>query len=135
MKYIITTTFVFLTTLIFSQKSIDTTLLMIPVKVGQTILLDLNELERLKKQEQTYINEITQLENKVSKTEKIVSVLEEKDKKNNEIIKLSEDKYKLVDEENKNLIGDIKKTKTKHIIIDIIGGAIITGLTYVLIFK
>jgi hypothetical protein len=81
------------------------------------------------------MKEIYQLEVKIFKNEKIISTLEEKDKKNNQIISLSESKYKLVDEENKTLRTDIKRIKTKHIIIDIIGGSIIAGLTYALVFK
>ena len=135
MKYVINILFIFFTSFLFSQKNVDSTTLYIPFKVGKAILLDLNELEKLKKQEETYIKEIYQLEVKVYKNEKIISVLEEKDKKNKEILSLSGEKYKLVEEENKNLREEIKRIKTKHIIIDIIGGSIIAGLTYVLVFK
>lgn len=135
MKFVISILFVFLTTFVFSQKNVDTTILYIPVKVAKSILIDLNEMDRLKKQEETYIKEIYQLEVKVFKNEKIISVLEEKNKKNEKIISLSESKYKLLDEDNKNLRTEIKRIKTKHIIIDIIGGSIITGLTYILVFR
>ena len=56
-------------------------------------------------------------------------------KKNNEIIELKDSKYKLVDDENKELRDDIKKIKTKNIIIEIVGGSIITALTYIIVFK
>ena len=109
--------FMLLTNISFGQIiESDTTTLLIPVNVGKSILVDLNDLERLKKQEVTYKNEIQQLENKVFKNEKIITSLEDKDKKNNEIIELKDSKYKLVDEENKQLRDDIKKIKTKNII-------------------
>lgn len=135
MKYILNILFICLTTLCFSQKNVDSTTLYVPFKVGKSILLDLNELDKMKKQEESYVKEIYQLEVKIFKNERIISNLEEKDKKNEKIISLSESKYKLVDEENKNLRTEIKRVKTKHIIIDIIGGSIIAGLTYALVFK
>ena len=128
--------FMLLTNISFGQIiESDTTTLLIPVNVGKSILVDLNDLERLKKQEVTYKNEIQQLENKVFKNEKIITTLEVKDKKNNEIIELKDSKYKLVDDENKELRDDIKKIKTKNIIIEIVGGSLITVLTYIIAFK
>ena len=53
----------------------------------------------------------------------------------NEIIELKDSKYKLVDDENKELRDDIKKIKTKNIIIEIVGGSLITALTYIIAFK
>jgi DNA repair exonuclease SbcCD nuclease subunit len=135
MKFIINILFVFITTFSFSQKNVDTTTLYVPVNVGKSILLDLNEFDRLKKQEETYVKEIYQLESKIYKNERIISVLEEKNKKNEKIITLSESKFKLLDEDNKGLRTEIKRIKTKHIIVDIIGGSIIVGLTYTLVFK
>jgi hypothetical protein len=136
MKNILILFFILLTNISFGQIiESDTTKLLIPVNVGKSILVDLNDLERLKKQEVTYKNEIQQLENKVFKNEKIITSLEEKDKKNNEIIELKDSKYKLVDEENKQLRDDIKKIKTKNVIIEIVGGSIIAALTYIITFK
>jgi hypothetical protein len=136
MKNILILFFILLTKISFGQIiESDTTTLLIPVNVGKSILVDLNDLERLKKQEVTYKNEIIQLENKVFKNEKIITTLEEKDKKNNEIIELKDSKYKLVDDENKELRDDIKKIKTKNIIIEIVGGSLITVLTYIIAFK
>ncbi len=136
MKNILILFFILLTKVSFGQIiESDTTTLLIPVNVGKSILVDLNDLERLKKQEVTYKNEIIQLENKVFKNEKIITTLEEKDKKNNEIIELKDSKYKLVDDENKQLRDDIKKIKTKNIIIEIVGGSLITVLTYIIAFK
>jgi hypothetical protein len=136
MKNILILFFILLTKVSFGQIiESDTTTLLIPVNVGKSILVDLNDLERLKKQEVTYKNEIIQLENKVFKNEKIITTLEEKDKKNNEIIELKDSKYKLVDDENKELRDDIKKIKTKNIIIEIVGGSLITVLTYIIAFK
>lgn len=136
MKNILILFFILLTKISFGQIiESDTTTLLIPVNVGKSILVDLNDLERLKKQEVTYKNEIIQLENKVFKNEKIITTLEEKDKKNNEIIELKDSKYKLVDDENKQLRDDIKKIKTKNIVIEIVGGSLITVLTYIIAFK
>jgi len=51
------------------------------------------------------------------------------------IVTLKEEKFKIVDEENKSLRDDIAKLKTKNTIFNIVGGAIIGGLTYLIIFK
>ena len=51
------------------------------------------------------------------------------------IVTLKEEKFKIVDEENKSLRDDITKLKTKNTIFNIVGGAIIGGLTYIIIFK
>jgi hypothetical protein len=40
-----------------------------------------------------------------------------------------------VDDQNKDLRTDIKKLKTKNTIIEIVGGAIIGALTYIVLFK
>ena len=51
------------------------------------------------------------------------------------IIGLTEEKVSLLDEENKQLRIDIGKIKTKNTIIEIVGGAIIGALTYIIVFK
>ena len=44
-------------------------------------------------------------------------------------------KVKLVEEDNTNLRKDIKKIKTKNTIIEIVSGAIVGALTYIVVFK
>jgi hypothetical protein len=113
----------------------DTTTICFPVNVGKQILLDLNDLDRLKKQSDLDKKEIQELENKVVKEEGIVKFLEEKDKNNEVIIKDTEEKVKLLDEDNKDLRKDIKRIKTKNTIIEIVSGSIVGALTYILVFK
>ena len=50
-------------------------------------------------------------------------------------IKKEGEKYTIVDDQNKGLRTDIKKLKTKNTIIEIVGGAIIGALTYIVLFK
>ena len=138
MKKIILLTFLMLSFVGFSQtkqQKEDTTKICFPLSVGKQILLDLNDLDNLKKQSILDKKEIQELENKVTKEEGIVKFLEEKDKYNETIIKDTEEKVKLLDTENKDLRKDIKKIKTKNTIIEIVSGAIVGGLTYILIFK
>lgn len=129
--------FIFITTNILGQNVCceDTSYLRIPVWVGKEILLDVNELERLKAIELESNKEIIELEKKILVQEKSISVLEETNNKSLRIIGLTEEKVNLLDDENKQLRSDIGKIKTKHTIIEIFGGAIIGALTYVLVFK
>jgi hypothetical protein len=113
----------------------DTTTICFPVNVGKQILLDLNDLDRLKKQSDLDKKEILELENKVVKEEGIVKFLEQKDKNNEVIIKDTEEKVKLLEEDNKDLRKDIKRIKTKNTIIEIVSGSIVGALTYILVFK
>ena len=88
MKKIILLTFFMVSFMGFSQtKPIkeDTTTICFPVNVGKQILLDLNELDKLKKQSILDQKEIKELETKVIKEEDVVKFLEQKDK-NSEII-------------------------------------------------
>ena len=129
--------FVFITTNFLSQNLCceDTTNLSVPVWVGKEILLDLNELDRLKKIEIESNKEISELEKKILLQEKSISVLEETNNNSLRIIGLTEEKVNLLNEENKELRKDIGKIKTKHTIIEIFGGAVIGALTYILVFK
>lgn len=113
----------------------DTTKICFPVNVGKQILLDLNDLDRLKKQSDLDKKEIKQLENKVIKEEGVVKFLEQKDSTNQVIIKDTEEKVILLEDDNKNLRKDIKKIKTKNTIIEIVSGAIVGALTYIIVFK
>lgn len=129
--------FVFITTNFLSQNLCceDTTNLNVPVWVGKEILLDLNELERLKKIEIESNKEITELEKKILIQEKSISTLEETNSHSLRIIGLTEEKVNLLDGENKQLRIDIGKVRTKHTVIEIFGVAIIGALTYILVFK
>ena len=113
----------------------DTTNICFPVKVGKQILLDLNDFDRLKKQSDLDKKEIKQLENKVVKEEGVIKFLEQKDSTNQVIIKDTEEKVILLEDDNKNLRKDIKKIKTKNTIIEIVSGAIVGALTYIIVFK
>ena len=137
MRNIILLFFVFFTSLVFGQNPCpeDTTQLDLPVWVGKEILLDLNELERLKSIELQTTKEISELEKKIIYQEKSISVLEETNNKNLRVIGLTEEKVNLLNEENNQLMSDIGKLKTKNTVIEIIGGAIIGALTYIIVFK
>ena len=59
--------FVFLTSIIFSQKTktIDTSQICMPYSVAQKILIDLNEYDKLKKLSELDRKEISELNNKI----------------------------------------------------------------------
>jgi len=138
MKKIILITFLMFSFMGFSQtkpQKEDTTKICFPVNVGKQILLDLNDLDRLKKQSDLDKKEIKQLENKVIKEEGVVKFLEQKDSTNQVIIKDTEEKVILLEDDNKNLRKDIKNIKTKNTIIEIVSGAIVGALTYIIVFK
>ncbi len=137
MKKILLLFFIFFTTIVLGQIECpeDTTELKIPVWVGREILLNLNELDRLKSIEIQTTKEISELEKKVLVQEKSISVLEESNNRNLRIIGLTEEKVNLLNDENKQLRIDIGKVRTKHTVIEIFGVAIIGALTYILVFK
>ena len=81
MKKIILLTFFMVSFMGFSQtkpQKEDTTTICFPVNVGKQILLDLNELDKLKKQSILDQKEIKELETKVIKEEDVVKFLEQK---------------------------------------------------------
>ena len=129
--------FIFFTMIVFGQNKWidDTTELRIPVWVGKEILLNLNELDRLKTIEIQTGKEISELEKKILSQEKSILILEETNAHGLRIIGLTEEKVILLNDENKQLRIDIGKIKTKNTVIEIIGAAIIGALTYVIVFK
>jgi hypothetical protein len=136
MRRIITLLIVLNSFMGFSQTNVvDSNEICIPFTIGRQILLDLTELDRLREESKLTKLEIIELEKKSIKQDGIINVLEEKDSNNVQIIQMTEDKFKIVNEENGKLRDDIRKLKTKTTIIEIIGTAIITSITYIFIFK
>lgn len=136
MKRLITFLILFNTLTIFGQTGVkDSNQICLPYTIGRQILLDLNELDRLREESKLTKLEIIELEKKSIKQDGIINVLEEKDSNSIQIIKMTEDKFKIVNEENEKLRGDIRKLKTKTTIIEIVGTAILTSITYIFIFK
>jgi uncharacterized coiled-coil protein SlyX len=137
MKNIVTLIFLLFsfTTIAQKEMQIDTNLICFPNSIGKQILNDLNDLDRLKSIEIKTTKEISELEKKIVFQEKSISTLEETNSHSLRIIGLTEEKVNLLDEENKQLMVDIGKIKTKNTVIEIVGGAIIGALTYILVFK
>jgi uncharacterized coiled-coil protein SlyX len=137
MKNIVTLIFLLFsfTTIAQKEMQIDTNLICFPNSIGKQILNDLNDLDRLKSIEIKTTKEISELEKKIVFQEKSISTLEETNSHSLRIIGLTEEKVNLLDQENKQLMVDIGKIKTKNTVIEIVGGAIIGALTYILVFK
>ena len=137
MKNIVTLIFLLFsfTTIAQKEMQIDTNLICFPNSIGKQILNDLNDLDRLKSIEIKTKKEISELEKKIIFQEKSISTLEETNSHSLRIIGLTEEKVNLLDQENKQLMVDIGKIKTKNTVIEIVGGAIIGALTYILVFK
>lgn len=129
--------FIFFSFLSIAQKNIksDTNTICFPSNVGKQILLDLNELDRLKENEKLTKKEISELEKKVVKQDSIISKLTQKDVNNQLIVKGVEEKYKLVEEDNKNLRKELKWIGIKNNIIEIVSGALMASFVYVELFK
>jgi hypothetical protein len=121
----------------FSQKVItpDTSKICFPTEVGKQIMLDLNELDRLKENEKLTEKEISELQKKVVKQDSVISKLEQKDVNNQLIVKGVEEKYKLVEEDNKNLRKDLKWSGIKTNIVEIVSGVIMSSIIYIQLFK
>jgi hypothetical protein len=137
MKNILILIFVSLSFTIFSQtkKPIDTTQMCIPYDVVQKMLLDLNDYDKLKELSKLDKKEISELNNKIIFLEKTTDTWQQKDSLSNEIIKSNEEKFKIVESENKDLKKDIKKLKTKNVIVEIVSGSLVSALTYLLVLK
>ncbi len=136
MKRFITFIILFNIFTVFGQTNVvDSNQICLPYTIGRQILLDLNELDRLKEENKLTKIEIIELEKKSIKQDGIINMLEEKDSNNVEIIRMTEDKFKIVNDENQKLRDDVRKLKTKTTIIEIVGAAILTSITYIFIFK
>ena len=137
MKIVVTIFFILFSFVVLSQKEIkkDTTQICFPSVVGKQILLDLNELDRLKENEKLTKKEIKELETKIVKKDSIISKLEEKDDTNKVIIGKWEEKYKLVEEDNKDLRGKLKWAGIKTNIVEIVSGVIMSSIIYIQLFK
>lgn len=140
MKKIITILFfLFVTINTYAQTpknvKVDTTQICIPYDVAQKMLLDLNDYDRLKELSVLDKKEIYQLNNKILFLEKTNQTWQEKDSLSSVIIKETEQKVEIYKEENQNLSKENKRLKTKNTLFNIISGAIIAPLTYMIIFK
>ncbi len=138
MKKIVTLFFIIITTLSFGQESCqkeDSTTMCFPVEVGKQILLDLNELDRLKEEKKLYNTEIELLNTKINKQDTIIKLQNDKFNVCEEIVKETENKVTILKDENKELRKDIKKVRRKNTIIEIVSGSIIAVLTGVIAFK
>jgi hypothetical protein len=137
MKNLLTFLFVLFSYFVFSQEQCkpDTNQICFPSKVGKQILLDLNELDNLRKLKILTEQEISNLEQKVVAQDTIISKLEQKDVYSQIIIESVKEKYNLVEEDNKDLRKKIKRTELKSTIIEIVSGAVLTTITLLQIFK
>jgi hypothetical protein len=137
MKTIITIFFILFSFVILSQKETkkDTSELCFPSTVAKKILLDLNELDRLKENEKLIKIEVKELETKIIKQDSIISKFEQKDDNNKVIIGKWEEKYKLVEEDNKDLRGKLKWAGIKSNIVEIVSGVIMASIVYIELLK
>jgi hypothetical protein len=121
----------------YGQKELtkDTNFTCLPNNVARQILRDLNELDRLKKNEILYIDEIKEFEKKSVAQDSTISKLEQRDKVNLTIIESAEEKVKLIQKDNELLRGEIKRINTKTNIIEIVSGAIMATIIYIQLFK
>jgi len=121
----------------YGQKELtkDTNFTCLPNNVARQILRDLNELDRLKKNEILYVNEIKEFEKKSIAQDSTISKLEQRDKVNLAIIQSTEEKVKLIKEDNELLRKEIKRINIKTNIIEIVSGAIMSTIIYIQLFK
>jgi hypothetical protein len=135
-KIFLVLVFGFISLTLNAQKGIkDTSEMSIPYSVAQKMLLDLNDYDRLKEISKLDKKEIVELTNKVDYLNKINQTWVEKDSLSKEIISETEEKVKIYKEENERLADDNKRLKTKNTIFNIISGAIVAPLTYIVFFK
>jgi len=121
----------------YGQKELtkDTNYTCLPNNIARQVLRDLNELDRLKKNEDLYVKEIKELEKKSVAQDSTISKLEQRDKVNLAIIEGTEEKVKLIKEDNDLLRKEIKRINTKTNIIEIVSGSIMATIIYIQLFK
>jgi chromosome segregation ATPase len=119
----------------FGQIKKDTTQMCFPYSVGKQIALDLNKLDQLTELVKLTEKELKETQNKVEVQSNIIETMELKEDNYELQIQKEEEKFKIVEDENNGLRKDIKKLKTKNTIIEIVGGAIVGALTYIVVFK
>ena len=134
MKTVLTSLFLLTTLFVYSQET-DSTKICFPYQVGRQMLLELNECDKNKELLNVSEKEIKLLNKKVVEKDSIISDLKKEIEICDTIIGKTNEKFNIVDEENKNLRDDIKKLKVKNTIFNIVGGAIIGGLTYIILVK
>jgi vacuolar-type H+-ATPase subunit I/STV1 len=118
-----------------NNNSVDTSEFCLPLNVMTQILIDLNDLDRLKKITELQEKEIEELNNKVEVYEKIVETYEIKDSLNNVIIDQVEQKVDIYKDENERLYKENKRLKRRNNILSIISTSVILPLTYIILFK
>lgn len=136
-KFITILLFLLVYNLSFSQKKqiVDTSEMCIPYSVAQNMLLDLNDYDRLKELSKLDKEEIKLLNNKIVYFEKSINAWEQKDSLSKEITTKTEEKFKIVSDQNEELIKEVKKLKVKNTVIEIIGGALLTTISIFSIVK
>jgi hypothetical protein len=117
------------------KPNIDTSEMCLPFSVAQKILLDLNDYDRLKEIDKLNQKEIKELNNKIILLDKTIKTYVEKDSLSGQIISKTEEKVEIYKSENQRLADDNRRLKTKNTLFNIISGAIIAPLTYLLIIK
>jgi hypothetical protein len=117
------------------KTNIDTSEMCLPFSVTQKILLDLNDYDRLKEIDKLNQKEIKELNNKIILLDKTIKTYVEKDSLSGQIISKTEEKVEIYKSENQRLADDNRRLKTKNTLFNIISGAIIAPLTYLLIIK
>jgi hypothetical protein len=117
------------------KTNIDTSEMCLPFSVAQKILLDLNDYDRLKEIDKLNQKEIKELNNKIILLDKTIKTYVEKDSLSGQIISKTEEKVEIYKSENQRLADDNRRLKTKNTLFNIISGAIIAPLTYLLIIK
>ena len=119
-----------------AQKGLkDTSDMTIPYSVAQKMLIDLNDYDRLKEISKLDKKEIVQLNSKITFLNKVNQTWVEKDSLSREIIAETEEKVKIYKEETEQLRDDNKRLKTKNTLFNIISGAIVAPLTYLVLLK
>jgi len=135
MKNLLITLLLLIPIMSFGQIVKDTTQICFPYSVAKQIALDLNKLDQQTAILRLTETQLTQTLNKVNVQDSIIVTMELKEDNYELQIKKEQEKFTIVENQNEGLRKDIKKLKTKNTIIEIVGGAIIGGLTYILIFK
>jgi hypothetical protein len=136
MKKITLLLFVLLSFVGYSQNfPQDTNQVCFPYSTAKKIAKDLIALDSTKEILKLTNIELNETVKKVQYKDSIISTMVLKEQNYILLNEKEKEKFEIVQEQNKELRKEIRKMKVKNTIIQIFGGAVITTLTGVLIFK
>ena len=134
-KLIVLTSLLLGSLTVFSQTDTTSNVKCFPIPVVKQIMKDVLSGDSAKAQLKLTIDEVSQLENKVSLKDSIITTLRLKEENYKTIIDSEKQKFEIMERYSKKLEFDLKKEKVKNKFKSILGTGVIAVLGFFLITK